>query len=657
MWTSKRKRFGLFLVVGSYAVMFGGLFSTALLTEKTPAAEENPAVTEPLAITPELRAKCLDILRKGMHSDEFWPSMHAAEALSLAGRGADVQEFLGPKVKTETDDQHRCGLAREMARAGDRSKVAVMLEILAKKDPYGHVSAAESLYKVAGIGDGRLLRQALTRQENTTLRLMAAAALGRCGSPAAMKFLREKLTDEDPEVSRLAAWVLGRIGDAADVPQLQRNVKRAEDPLTRCYNQHALAALGDPQGQEALKRNLSDEDSAIRTYAATFAGEIRMSSVADQLTGLLDDEAIDVRIRAAQSLLVLSGPPPADRHEDISRDVYPATKKNPRNSEGSIIALRDGSLLYATTLFIGGRGDASTAQIVARGSSDGGRSWGPSRVLQENVGRRNVMSVTLRRLPKSGQQPAAIGMFYLVKNDMDDLKVYLRISSDEARTFGEPIVVTGEPGYHVTNNDRVTVLSSGRLVAPVSSTADVRKVNHFVSSCWLSDDGGRSWRHGKGKVDFAKRGAMEPEILELTDGRALMIVRTQLGYIAASYSDDGCDTWTEPASWNVKAPEAPATLRRIPATGDLLLVWNHTYVPGAGHGGQRTPLTAAISSDEGRSWTNFRNLEDRKDESYAYTSLVFVRDRALLSYYVAGPAGLSSRLRSLPVAWFYRQPQ
>ena len=31
---------------------------------------------------------------------------------------------------------------------------------------------------------------------------------------------------------------------------------------------------------------------------------------------------------------------------------------------------------------------------------------------------------------------------------------------------------------------------------------------------------------------------MEPEVLELNDGRVLMIVRTQLGEIYASYSND-----------------------------------------------------------------------------------------------------------------------
>jgi sialidase-1 len=266
------------------------------------------------------------------------------------------------------------------------------------------------------------------------------------------------------------------------------------------------------------------------------------------------------------------------------------------------------------------------------------------------------MSATLRRLdPVDGNSP--IGMFYLVKNGYDDLDVFLRVSQDESASFGKPILVTNTPGYHVMNNDRVTLLNSGRLLVPVASTADVRSENHFVSHCFLSDDGGETWRDSRENVDLAKRGAMEPEVFETRDGRVGMILRTQLGYIAVSYSSDNGDTWSEPASLGVTAPEAPATLRRIPATGDLLLIWNDNYQQGAGHGGKRTPLTVAISTDDGKTWSQTRNLEENADQTYAYTSLTFVQHRAVISYYVEQAGRISSRFRSIPVRSLYAEDQ
>ena len=173
------------------------------------AAEPQPPDAARLAMAPSFEARCLQILRAGLRSDEFWPSMHAAEALTLAGRGNEVRGLLASKLETETDDQRRCGLARELVRAGDCAKVGVILEILAKHDSNGHVHAAESLYKVGRVGDGRLLRQAMAQEANPTLQLMAAAALGRCGHPGAMKLLRRQLASDNPEVSRIAGWVLG----------------------------------------------------------------------------------------------------------------------------------------------------------------------------------------------------------------------------------------------------------------------------------------------------------------------------------------------------------------------------------------------------------------------------------------------------------------
>jgi sialidase-1 len=365
---------------------------------------------------------------------------------------------------------------------------------------------------------------------------------------------------------------------------------------------------------------------------------------------MLNDTHPDARIRAAQSLLWMSRPAPIDHRQDVSSIVFASTSRNPRYTEGSIIESNDGALLFAVTEFQESTSDFAKARIIARRSDDSGRTWSEARVLQENTGGLNVMSVTLRRV-----SPERIGLFYLQKNNFNDLDLYVRFSTDEAATFEAPILVTGDDGYHVVNNDRITQLSSGRLLAPAASTADVKKDNHFVSHCYLSDDGGVSWRPGRGEVDAEGRGAMEPEVIELSDGRVMMIMRTQLGIIGRSFSSDGGDSWSEMTSLGVQAPEAPATLRRIPSTGDLLLIWNNTFTEGAGHGGRRTPLTAALSVDEGRTWKVVADLESDPEKTFSYTSLTFAQGRAVMSYWESVEGGrYSCRFRSLPVAWFYR---
>ena len=85
-------------------------------------------------ISDSLRDRCLSVLQSGMRGEEFWPAIHAAEGLTLSGCGNEVIRFLKPKLADETDDQHRCGLARELVRAGHRASGKVMLDIAAGDD-------------------------------------------------------------------------------------------------------------------------------------------------------------------------------------------------------------------------------------------------------------------------------------------------------------------------------------------------------------------------------------------------------------------------------------------------------------------------------------------------------------------------------------------
>ena len=71
------------------------------------------------------------------------------------------------------------------------------------------------------------------------------------------------------------------------------------------------------------------------------------------------------------------------------------------------------------------------------------------------------MSVSLLRLP-GGE----IALFYLRKNSLDDCRLYLRLSTDEGKTWGDPTIVHPRRAYFVVNNDRVIQLRSGRLVGP-----------------------------------------------------------------------------------------------------------------------------------------------------------------------------------------------
>jgi len=330
---------------------------------------------------------------------------------------------------------------------------------------------------------------------------------------------------------------------------------------------------------------------------------------------------------------------------------------NSRNSEGDFIQLNDGRLLFVYTHFTESGSDHGAAFLAGRVSTDRGKTWsGEDTVILPNEGGMNVMSVSLLRL-----QTGEIALFYLRKNSTSDCRPVMRISNDEAKTWGEPILCIEPAGYFVVNNDRVTQLESGRLVIPAArhSLPGETFNRRGQAMCYLSDDGGKTWGPSQSILDAPKdsqSGLQEPAVVALKDGRLMMLCRTDQGCQMRSFSTDQGLTWTPAELTNIMSPVSPATIERIPATGDLLLLWNDHSSIDASLKGKRTPFAAAISRDEGQTWGNVRMLETNPDGWYCYTALEFVDDAALVAH-CAGDSTVGELNRTqilrVPLDWFY----
>jgi hypothetical protein len=271
------------------------------------------------------------------------------------------------------------------------------------------------------------------------------------------------------------------------------------------------------------------------------------------------------------------------------------------------------------------------------------------------------MSVSLLRL-KSGD----IALFYLRKNSLQDCRPVLRLSRDEGKSWSDPIeCITDEVGYYVLNNNRVIQLADGRLVLPTALHGYVdRRLQPGRIVVYLSDDSGKTWRRGstilERDADGTRINLMEPGVVELSTNRMLMVIRTKLGCQYVSESNDRGETWGAPRPSELLSPEAPATIARIPSTGDLLVVWND-------HDGQpedyrrkqppiRTPLAAAISRDDGKTWQRHQLLEDAAGHGYCYTAIAFAGERMLLAYcaYPSSYGLETTQISSLHLADLYR---
>lgn len=361
----------------------------------------------------------------------------------------------------------------------------------------------------------------------------------------------------------------------------------------------------------------------------------------------------------AVSMLFSANAPADDSavHSIPATSVLAPSPVNPRNSEGDFLQLHDGRILFVYTHHYGGKGeDDAPAYLASRVSNDRGATWSDSsEQVIANAGKKNVMSVSIERLADG-----TIALVYLRKHSKHDCVPVLRLSTDEAKTWSPPIEIIPEKerGYYIVNNDRILQLSSGRIIVPCAQHVDstTKKWSPYAEAvCYLSDDDGRHWRRGAGIARVnreIKTGLQEPGVVELSDGRLLMFCRTDAAAQYFAYSSDQGETWTQPAPGTLQSPLAPASIKRVPGTTHLLAVWNNNDT----HGYHRTPLTAAISHDDGRTWTNVENLEDDPRGIYCYTAIEFTGDQVLLAYCAGQDTvrnGLSTtKLARLPLAWF-----
>ena len=319
------------------------------------------------------------------------------------------------------------------------------------------------------------------------------------------------------------------------------------------------------------------------------------------------------------------------------------TPETPRHDHQLIFPLKDGRLMLVWCEYYvnrpslitrspetkrGQAGDDMPCRISARISADKGRTWSGRIVLQQNLWKRNVKHPNLVRLP-SGE----ILFTFVGWDSHDQRNVFMKRSGDECETWSE-IIQISEPGWYCNNNDHALRLSTGRILLPAHGVlgggpylGGKSKLHAFV---YYSDDGFKTWNRSKNTMTTTGRGCHEPSIVELKDGRLLCLMRTTMGRVYRSCSDDLGVHWSKPEPTPLRAPDSPPLVKRIPATGDLLVLWNNVE---SRSNWPRTPLTAAISTDEGTTWKHFHDVDARPKHDAAYASVHFEDEEVLVAYY------------------------
>jgi predicted neuraminidase len=122
----------------------------------------------------------------------------------------------------------------------------------------------------------------------------------------------------------------------------------------------------------------------------------------------------------------------------------------------------------------------------------------------------------------------------------------------------------------------------------------------------------------------SRLGNLQPAVVALSDRHLLALCRRGGDYepgndgnVVQTESHDGGKTWSDGIEAAFPNPNAAVELIRL-RNGHLLFVYNNSA-------NNRTPLTAAISTDNGRTWPHLRNIAEGPGD-YAYPSAVEGKD-------------------------------
>ena len=272
---------------------------------------------------------------------------------------------------------------------------------------------------------------------------------------------------------------------------------------------------------------------------------------------------------------------------------------------------RDGKSgrLWATW-YSGGTGEGSDNWVVLYTSADDGNSWTGPVVVVDHVHPVRVYDPNLWVDPNG-----RMWLIWAQSNTYFDGRcgtwmIYTDNPESQTPTWSEPVRVANG----IAINDP-TVLSNGDWLLPTAIwekgfvVAGLEK--EVNANVYVSHDQGESWSYLSSVPAYqGERDCDENMIVELSDGSLRMLIRTKLG-IEESYSYDGGASWTAAKDAQLTRVVSKFQIKRL-SSGNLLLIYN---APPDGSA-TRSHLTAALSTDGGKTWPYRLLLDERYRASY-----------------------------------------
>lgn len=312
-----------------------------------------------------------------------------------------------------------------------------------------------------------------------------------------------------------------------------------------------------------------------------------------------------------------------------------------------IVRATNGDLLAFAEGRKNGSGDAGDIDIVLKRSQDGGRTWGPVRLVQDEWSDPTAKVTIGNPTPVVDQfDTHHRGRLWLVFT-RNNARFFVTSSDDHGQTWSRPREITAtasRPEWTWCASGPVHAIQLtrgkhvGRLVIPCDH--NMGKGGSTGSHLVYSDDHGGSWKLGA--VDtHAAADPVHPDecvAVELVDGRIYVNMRDENGSSAATraaaYSSDGGENFDAPfvAEPSISSPVVQNSMLRF-AARDQGAAENLVLYCGPGDPKARRDLTVRVSRDEAKTWQRPTVIHAGPA---AYCDLVKLNDREFGVLYEAG---------------------
>lgn len=316
---------------------------------------------------------------------------------------------------------------------------------------------------------------------------------------------------------------------------------------------------------------------------------------------------------AAALLLLL----PISAEIQTKRLFGPETPTGPYKHPSCIEALDNGDLLL---VYYGGEGEyaGGTALFMSRKKA-GQEGWtSPVQIARDPF--YALGNGVVWQAPDG-----VVWLFYVVRfgETWSTSRIAARVSNDRGATWSDPSLLRLDEGWMVRG--KPIVLKSGKYLLPIyHETGNDREIvpADTTSLFLIYDPGTKKWVES-GRVR-SRLGNLQPAPAEVAPGHIVAFCRRGGGYggqkdgwLVRAESKDGGMTWGRGEDSEFPNPNSAVEMIKL-RNGKLLLIYNDSF-------SDRSPLTAALSADGGKTWPVKRNIATGKD-SFAYPSAVETPD-------------------------------